>query len=311
MENVSIANNKLCGVWIDVLNPLQPDFNIDEKRLLAHLRNLSAKGFERFVLFGYAGEGASFTNDEKLSALKRVISEGVEPSNICLGINTSAIVDAVTLINKAYEKGVKRFLVTPPIYYQPLVNESITDYFENLLKRVGLADWQLYIHQLGGAADAPEASLSELYRSHSEIFCGIVDQDTHVNHTMDLVKSFARQVLVIPTHEANIQILRPNTAISVMANLIPNVLKHVLENQGVSQAIKIAGMKIRQPDERIIELQKIMTNYPSTAAMKLLLSQHYRQSEWGLVRPPQGKLGNDAKESLIKAFKSFNLTADE
>jgi len=124
---------------------------------LAHLRNLSAKGFERFVLFGYAGEGASFTNDEKLSALKRVISEGVEPSNICLGINTSAIVDAVTLINKAYEKGVKRFLVTPPIYYQPLVNESITDYFENLLKRVGLADWQLYIHQLGGAADAPEA----------------------------------------------------------------------------------------------------------------------------------------------------------
>ena len=51
MENVSIANNKLCGVWIDILNPLQPDFNIDEKRLLAHLRNLSAKGFERFVLF--------------------------------------------------------------------------------------------------------------------------------------------------------------------------------------------------------------------------------------------------------------------
>jgi len=162
MENVSIANNKLCGVWIDILNPLQPDLNIDEKRLLAHLRNLSAKGFERFVLFGYAGEGASFTNDEKLSALKRVISEGVEPSNICLGINTSAIVDAVTLINKAYEKGVKRFLVTPPIFYQPLVNESITDYFENLLKRVGLADWQLYIHQLGGAADAQEALLSEL-----------------------------------------------------------------------------------------------------------------------------------------------------
>ena len=127
---------------------------------------------------------------------------------------------------------------------------------------MGLVDWQLYIHQLGGAADAPEASLSELYRSHSEIFCGIVDQDTHVNHTMDLVKSFAGQVLVIPTHEANIQILRPNTTISVMANLIPNVLKHVLENQGVSQAIKIAGMKIRQPDERISELQKIMTNYP-------------------------------------------------
>jgi hypothetical protein len=93
---------------------------------------------------------------------------------------------------------------------------------------------------------------------------------------MDLIKSFAGQVLVIPTHEANIQILRPNTTISVMANLIPNVLKHVLENQGVSQAIKIAGMKIRQPDERISELQKIMTNYPSTAAMKLLLSHHYR-----------------------------------
>jgi 4-hydroxy-tetrahydrodipicolinate synthase len=311
MESFPKEAATLHGVWIDVLNPLQADLNIDEKRLLSHLRNLSAKGFEKFVLFGYSGEGASFSNNEKLSTLKVILSAGVDASNICLGIYTSAIDDAASLIHQAYEKGVRRFLVSAPNFYQPLVNESITAYFEELLKRVGVSDWQLYIHQLGGSFDVPESSLAEMYRRYSKVFLGIVDQDAHVNHTMDLVRSFADKVVLIPVQEANLHMLKPSTTISLMANLIPNVIRHALESQYVSQVTKIPGMKVRQPDERITELEKIIEGVPRIAALKLLLSQHYRQAEWELVRPPQGKLGNEAKESLMKAFKSFNLAANE
>jgi dihydrodipicolinate synthase/N-acetylneuraminate lyase len=311
MTNPANANSNFHGVWIDALVPLNAELNIDEVRLVSHLRNLSAKGFEKFVLFGFGGEGASFSIQEKLSTLKRVIAEGVEPGNLCMGVSTSALLDGVTLIRQSHDKGVKRFLICPPLHHQSLVSAGATDYFEQLIQRVGPIDWQLYIHQLGGSADLPETSLAELFQNHSEIFSGIVDQDSHINHTMDLMKSFSGRVQVIPTHEPNYKGLKPQTVVSVMANFIPNVVTHVLANDMPLQANKAAGMKVRLPDERVLELEKFLSDYPAIAAMKLMMAQHHRQEEWELVRPPQARLGKEAKELLMKAFKTFNLAANE
>ena len=311
MTNAANTESSLHGVWIDALVPLNAELNIDELRLVSHLRNLSAKGFEKFVLFGYGGEGASFSIQEKLSTLKHVMAEGVEPGHLCMGVSTSALPDAVSLICQSHDKGIKRFLICPPLHYQSLVSRGATDYFEQLIRRVGPIDWQLYIHQLGGTADLPVASLAELFQSHSQVFSGIVDQDSHINHTMDLMKSFSGRVQVIPTHEPNYKGLKPQTVLSVMANFIPNVVTHILANDMPPQATKTAGMKIRLPDERVLELEKFLADYPAIAAMKLMLAQHYRQAEWEFVRPPQASLGKEAKESLMKAFKSFNLAANE
>jgi 4-hydroxy-tetrahydrodipicolinate synthase len=66
------------GVWVDALTPLQENLSIDEAKLCAHIRNLCAKGVEQFVLFGQAGEGASFSSDEKLSAVSHVLASGLE-----------------------------------------------------------------------------------------------------------------------------------------------------------------------------------------------------------------------------------------
>jgi len=71
------------GVWADVLIPLQESLEIDQAKLSAHLRNLCASGVEQFLLFGQAGEGASFCSDEKLSTLSHVIASGIEAKGFC------------------------------------------------------------------------------------------------------------------------------------------------------------------------------------------------------------------------------------
>jgi 4-hydroxy-tetrahydrodipicolinate synthase len=313
MPNTQPAKN-FEGVWPDVLVPLQADLRIDEAKLCAHLRNLSAKGLERFVLFGQAGEGTSFSADEKLSAITHVIAAGVAGTDILLGVQSSSFSEAAQFIRKAQALGVRRFLVSAPQYGLPFSHVALFDYFDQMIKQVSLPDWQLFIHQLSGsnhASDLPEATLADLRKVHPLVFVGIVDQDVHVNHTVDLIRTFGTEIAIASCHEPNLSILKPNVCVSALANVIPNIMQRLIAHEAPAQATKIAGMKVTKPDDRVVELMTLLGDYPSIAAMKLLLSQHYRMESWEHVRPPQSTLTKEGRVALLGAFKTFNLQANE
>lgn len=311
-NNLSAINFQ--GVWPDVLTPLQADLRIDEVKLCAHLRNLSAKGLEHFVLFGQAGEGASFSADEKLSAVTHVIAAGVEAKHILLGVNSSSLTEVAQFIRKAKALGVRRFLVSAPLHGQPFSHIALFDYFDQMIKQVNLSDWQLFIHQLGGinhSADLPEVTLADLRKVHPLVFVGMVDQDTHVNHTVDLIRTFGADIAIATGHEPNLSILKSPVCVSALANVIPNVMQHLMAHEAHEQTTKIAGMKVAMPDDRVVELMTLLGDYPRIAAMKLLLAQHYRMESWEPVRPPQSKLTPEGHVALLGAFKTFNLQANE
>lgn len=302
------------GVWVDALVPLQEDLSIDQVKLTTHVRNLSVKGIENFVLFGQAGEGASFAADEKLVTVAHLLAAGLEPSNILFGVQSSSFVEISLLIRKAYDKGIRRFLVSPPQYGQPLGHIALFDYFNQLIQHVNHSDWQLFIHQLGGtnqSANLPEATIADLKKSHPVTFVGIVVQDIHVNHAVDLSRSFGNDLAIAPCYEPNLTILKSTVCVSVLANILPSTVKHLLANDFVNNATKIAGMKVAKPDDRVVELLTVLSEYPLVAALKLMLSMHYRMDGWSRVRPPQSELTKEARDKLMAAFKKFNLQGNE
>lgn len=302
------------GVWVDALVPLQEDLSIDQAKLTTHVRNLSVKGCENFVLFGQAGEGSSFSADEKLATVTHLLAAGLEANNILLGVQSSSFVEISQLIRNAYDKGVRRFLVSPPQYGQPLGHVALFEYFNQLIKHVNHTDWQLFIHQLGGtnhSADLTEVTIADLRKIHPDEFVGIVVQDIHVNHAVDLSRSFGNVLAIAPCHEPNLTILKSASCISALANILPLTVKHLLTNDFVNNATKIAGMKVAKPDDRVVELLTVIGEYPLIAALKLMLSMHYRMDAWGRVRPPQSELTKEAKDKLMTAFKTFNLQGHE
>ena len=307
-----MTTSSLIGVWPDVLVPLTPELTIDLPKFASHIRNLEAKGIQRFTLFGYAGEGASFSSDEKLAALAHLIQAGLEPGAILLGVNTAALTDAVRLITQAHAQGVRRFLVAPPTFYQPVTNRATIDFFDQLITKVHVPDWQLYLHALGGAhSEISEPVVADLLRTHPTILAGVIDQDPHESHTLDFMRSFGKQISVSPTHEPNLKTLKPVGTVSVLANFIPGVVKHLLEADMPIQVHQVAGMKVRQPDERVVELLTLMGDMPRVAVLKLWLSMHYRQTDWEFVCPPQTRLSKEARELAMKAFNTFNLLPTE
>lgn len=66
----------------------------------------------------------------------------------------------------------------------------------------------------------------------------------NMERILPMMGSCSARVQVIPTHESNYHSLRPPAVVSVMANFIPNVLKHILANDMPPQVTKTAGMKI-------------------------------------------------------------------
>lgn len=303
----------ISGVWVDVLTPLKTDFNVDVVRLCAHVRNLSAKGMQRFAVFGYAGEGACFSSAEKLNALTHLIQSGVSAQDVMLGVSSTTMADAVQLIRSAHDLGIQRFLVTPPLHYQPIGQSAMLAFFQQLIRQVNLSHWQLYLHQLGGASrlDVPEATINELKREFPLVVRGVVDQDMHPSHTLDLMRAFRSELIVIPTYEANVVVLKPTVVLSAFANLIPLVIKHLLSHDMGTQTTVISGMKVRKPDDRVTELMAVIGDQPMIASLKLFLSMHFRQADWELVRPPLMGISPNAHEALLKSFKNYNLLANE
>ena len=230
-------------------------------------------------------------------------------------MNASSYTEVAQFIRKAYAKGARRFLVSAPLYDHPYSNIGLFDYFDQLIQQVNQTDWQLFIHQLGGknqASDLPEVTLADLKKAHPRIFVGIVDQDVHVNHTVELIRAFDTALAVATCHEPNLTILNPtDVCVSALANVMPNVIKHVIANDFVNTATKVPGMKVAKPDERVTELMTILDGYHQVAALKLMLSQHYRMEGWERVRPPHTALTKEAKAKLMAAFKTFNLQASE
>lgn len=303
----------MSGVWADVLTPVKADLSLDAPRFCAHVRNLSAKGVDHFTVFGYAGEGPCFSNAEKLEAVVELIKSGVAAADLMLGVTATAIAEAAHLIKNAYALGVRRFLVAPPLHYQPIGQAAMLAFFQQLIQQVNLPHWHLYIHQLGGVfrADVAQATLAELRREFPFAVTGIVDQDEHPSHTLDLMRAFGSQLIVAPTNEANLLVLKPSVTLSALANLMPVVIKHILANDLPVQTTKISGMKVKNPDDRVTELRAIMGEQPMVASLKLFMSMHYRQNDWELVRPPLMRIGKEGREALMKSFKNFNLLASE
>ena len=300
-------------VWPDLVLPLHNDLSVDTIKFTAHVRNLAAKGIQKFVLFGYAGEGASFSAQEKLSVLGVLAHSGFALEDFILGINTSALQEASSLISRAYDLGVRQFLVSSPTYYEEVNDPAQLAFYDHLITQVNRSNWQIFIHQLGGESpsDLSSSVIAELLRSHPQHIHGIVDEDPRASRCIGFLESFGEKVWVTNCHEPNLLLLRSPIAVSALANLIPGVISGILSKDMPEQKTKFAGMKVKSADERLVGLLKAIGGRPHIASLKFFISLHYRQSNWDAVRPPQSGLSDQSREDLEKAFKAFNLLPNE
>jgi len=77
------------------------------------------------VPFGTTGEFASFTAEERASALEQLIEDGVPANRILVGTGAAAVPDAARLSRHATERGCLGVLVVPPFYFKEVAEAGL------------------------------------------------------------------------------------------------------------------------------------------------------------------------------------------
>ena len=303
----------LHGVWVDALMPLTSDQRVDLVHLTSHLRTLGAKGASQFLLFGCGGEGPSFSGQEKLATLRHLLAAGFSAEQFMLGVSYSAVSETIALAHAAHDLGVRRFLVPPPLHVSRPQQAGVVRYFDALMQGLHRPDVHLHLHLLdsGSAGDLSDAVIADLLRTCPGQLAGLVDQGGVAPRTQDRLRNFGSQLGVCIAHEGNWTLVHTSGMVSALANLVPHLVQGLLSSLDPAQATKIVGLKERRPDDRIQELLRVIGDRPLVPTLKLLLSLMYRNADWLRVRPPHATLDPVSQESLMKAFKTFNLQPNE
>ena len=313
MTTLESIKGNLTGVWVDTLTPIKEDKHIDLHRLESHLRTLLIKGVKGFLLFGALGEGPSFSSEEKAEAISYLIKSGIEPSAMVLAVNCNAAPDAARLIHFAQTAHLHGVTVCTPNFYKPLNHLGLCAYFDHLMALSPESDLRYYLHLLPSTThiDLPESVLSDIIAKHGKRFFGVLNDSGSSSITHDLIKTFASQIKIYSFNELDINLLNSTGTFSGMANVIPRVVQHLLHHEHGSSSTFIPGMKVKSPNDRLIEFNDLLTKMPSVAAYKFLMSQVYHDAAWLNARPPLFRLDQDQMNLMGKKYKNYNLQTSE
>ncbi|HLT02287.1 MAG TPA: dihydrodipicolinate synthase family protein, partial [Geminicoccaceae bacterium] len=205
------APRRIAGVWCPVLTPVDQDLNPDAPRFVAHARWLLDEGCHGLVVFGTTGEANSFSVDERIALLEAAVEAGLPRERLVVGTGCCALTDTVRLTRHALSLGITGVLALPPFYYKNNSDEALFNSFDQVIQRVGDADFSLYLYHFPSLSGVPitPGLLERLGAAYPATLAGVKDSSGDWNNTRMLIERFPElaifpgaETLLLPALEA-------------------------------------------------------------------------------------------------------------
>jgi len=127
---------RFAGVYVALVTPFTPDFEVDYKRLHELCEWQISQGVDGLVPSGSLGEYATLTNEERAKVIDTVVEAVKGRVPVVVGSAAPSTKQAVEWVRYAREAGADGVMALPPINYRPLEHEVVA-HFE-ALNSVGL-----------------------------------------------------------------------------------------------------------------------------------------------------------------------------
>ena len=119
------TSDVLRGIFAPTLTPLRADLSPDADRWVEFCQRLLADGCHGLCPFGTTSEANSFSVDERIDMLDRLIDAGVDPGVLMPGTGCCALPDTVKLTAHAVGRGCGGVLMLPPFYYKGVSDDGL------------------------------------------------------------------------------------------------------------------------------------------------------------------------------------------
>ncbi|WP_353474894.1 dihydrodipicolinate synthase family protein [Salipiger sp. H15] len=186
------AGTDFKGVVGAAVTPVTPEFEIDVPRLVAHCDAMLAAGCAMTSAFGTTGEGASFSTDQKIAALKAMKAAGCDMSRQVPGIITSALEDAARLYRAAADLGCRAALIIPPFYYTASSEAAIAEFYAAVAAKAGNPGLDIVLYNFphfSGVTFTPSLVRAVQARL-GELVIGIKDSTGNLEGGLELIRTF-------------------------------------------------------------------------------------------------------------------------
>lgn len=306
---MTAGSNRLQGVWVDALMPLNADLTLHHGKLATHVRTLGVKGIQGVVLFGPAGEGLSFSATERLDAVKQLMAHGISGPDIVLHAGFASVAETVHVIQQAHKLGLRGCILRPPRSEDEPTQEGLTHFYSQVATLTAGVSPQLYMaspHR-AGAPDLKAYVVNEVVSRHPGVYAGMIDQTRNASHLQDWLRLYSDKLPIYTNDELQATAMAKlglHTCLSSWANLIPSVMMGLVSPPNASKT-SVAGNAIGTDDGPLMHLARMLNGLPEVPALKYLMSVQYHDADWLRVRPPLSTLMTQSQENLLKDFRKY------
>lgn len=294
-------NSLFSGVFAASLTPIDNELRCNCKELASHSQDLINRGCQGVVLFGTTGEGPSFSVDERLDALKKVIELGVDPQKLIFGISCSSIPDAVKLAKAACDKNCLAVLMAPPFFYKKFEEVGIVAFYREVIQKTDHPHLKIVLYHLPQYTGVPITLkiIESLYTEFPNQVVGIKESEGNLAFTKEILSTFPNFNVLVGNESQISQavIFGAIGAISGIANALPELICSFYQ-YGKDQ-------NKTDNNKSIQNILTVLKSYPIFPAIKALVRMQKDSSSWQRMRPPLMSLNEEQAHSLFLRIASF------
>ncbi len=291
------------GVYAAALTPLRADLRVDHAALAAHCRRLLAHGCDGVAVLGTTGEANSFSVDERLELVDRLVAAGLPASRLLVGTGACALPDAVRLTRRAVEHGAAGALVLPPFYYKNVRDEGLFEAFARLIEGVGDDRLRLVLYHFPRMSGVPVTRpvLERLLDAYPDVVVGMKDSGGDFAHMRGLCEAFPGFQVFTGTERFFLDLLRAGGAgcITATANVTAPLAAEIFAAPEAPEA--------RARQARLSAIRGALEPFPFAPALKRLMADRTNAPDWLHLRPPLSALRPEEVEALRDAVRAHPL----
>jgi 4-hydroxy-tetrahydrodipicolinate synthase len=289
------------GVHAAMLTPLEGDGGIDHRGFARHARWLLDSGCDGVVPFGTTGEFPSFTGEERMAAIDRLVAAGLPADRIVVGTGSAAVRETARLSRHAMERGCAGVLVVPPFYFKEVSEDGLFAAFAEIVERAGEAvRIHLYHFPAMSAVPVSLGLLERLVAAYPRQIAGVKDSSGNFDNTRSMIERFPSLAIFTGDDDLLLPLLRAGGAGSITAgaNIAANHLAAIRD-----------GWRGGAVEERHRLLQQLwsglLLKYPVTEALKEILAAETGDTRWLAMRAPLCRIPEPGRGALLAAFRAL------
>ncbi len=285
-----LQNTNLKGIVGAALTPVTEDYEVDVAALKKHCDALLDEGCEYVSVFGTTGEGASFSSQQKVDALRSLAHLGMNMSKHIPAVISSSVDEAALLYKAISELGCRAALIIPPFYYQAS-QAGVVDFYRAVVKKSGGIRLEVVLYNFpffSGVKFTPSL-VQAVIDALGDRVIGIKDSTGNLEEGMTLIQSFPQLSIFTGDDRILRRMVQAGGAgmIGGMTNLFAKDAVAMYAGQHDPSIDQMAAQRIEAVDSN-----------GGLIALKALLSDRYGLPSFNRLMPPLLRLDSDIASAL-------------